>query len=225
MTCCPPDIAIPRLAWFTDFPPLAHMEGAKPAGTAYGWLLTVLAAAELEATFVPAPMVAARELLATGEVDGIGCMGVSPGRVSPFDFSAPYLDSAADLFVKAEHQGEIALDLLRSGVVATPGDGPLAPYLAASGAGIELLPVAGYREALDAVLSGEATAAALNGEVGGYLAAAWFPGSFRLPGAWFLDVPLGVALAKGRWTSFIQRFDAEIDRSAESCPREHRCLP
>lgn len=206
---------IPRLAWFVDFSPIAHVERDQPTGTAYPRLQSLLAAGGLAVEFVPAPQAEARSLLTRGAVDGIACMAVTDGRTAVFDFSLPYLPSSAAFFVDAARPGRVGLEDLKGLAVATPGNGPLVQYLGAPDTGVRVVPVAGYREALEAVLSGEAAAAALNLEVGTCLVETWFPGRFFLPASFYLHTPLGLAMTKGRWSAFIRRFNREVRRTAE----------
>lgn len=203
-------VSAPRLAWFDDFAPIAFLDEGAPAGRAHSILQAAISAAGLGCTFVPTPMSAAQNLFRDGVVDGFASLAIHESRRAVYDCSRTYMTTGAGFFVLRGTEPPDA-GLLHGGLrVATPADGPLVSYLLSRKPAPAVLATADYREALAAVVSGEAVAAALNVDVRGPLAEAHYPGIFQLPASPFLSLPLAVAVAKGRWTGFLERLDRAL---------------
>ena len=198
------------LGYDPDFQPFTcEVEGAA-RGLAIELVRAACGRAGIDVTFVPADLSHRSGQLARGEIQGLACMAVTPARVMEFGFSLPYLTTGAALFAPSGDVPRSLGDIARLSV-ATPTTGPVLAFLRANLPDVVLVPVDGYREALDAVLKNTADVAALNAEAGRRLAEKWFPGRFGRPGPRFMEAGLAVArpLALGR--GFLGVFDAGLD--------------
>lgn len=200
-----------RLAYDNPFPPLAFSEGGEARGAVIDILSEAFARIHIRASFIPTPMEHIRRLLEAGEADGIAFYAITPERKALFDFSDPLLMTGAALFVKSP---EPLADLqeCENRRVATPGTGPLSAYIQREVPGARLLLVQDYREALEAVLAGNADAAALNMHVGRDLIHRLFRGRFTLPDKVFLEMPLAVATMKGSNSSLLDKINEGLRR-------------
>ncbi len=206
-----------RLAFDPDFAPLSHLdEHGRPAGRALEIVRTAAAVSGVAIEFVAVSLGDEASQLETGSVDGLACAAVTPERAALYDFSAPYLHTAASLFRLAEPERPGGPGTAgRPATVATPAGGPLAAALRAERPGMGVVPVAGYAEALEAVIGGAADAAALNAEVGGHLTATRYPGRFLPPGPSIMDLSLAVAALRGsdRGRALLGRLDLGLSHS------------
>ncbi len=213
-----------RLAFDPDFPPLTFLADGRPAGRALERVRAAARVAGLDVEFVPLALDRQAGAVESGAVDGLACAAITSQRATLYVFSRPILRTAAGLFCRADWEGDLVLGAPRApttpatpdarGVnsVATPSGGPLTAQISSEHPGVRVVPVVGYREALEAVLAGDADAAALNAEVGAHLAELWFPGRFLGPGPAIFELDLAVALARGgsRREGVIERLNLGI---------------
>ncbi len=209
-----------RLGFDPDFAPLTFLEGGQPGGRAVEIVREACSRAGFGVELVPVGL-GARDATVTLALDGFVCMAVTPGR-GDFEFSIPYLSTAAALFLRG---GEDKEPGNREGgvTIATPRRGPLFELLLQvtagtkpggmaedAGAGaldggdggaavrvIRVVDGSDYLDCLLRALSGEVDGAALNAEVGRAMVARLFPGAFVEVAAPLPDLGLAVAFGKG----------------------------
>lgn len=134
--------------------------------------------------------------------------GVTPERKKTFDFSDPYLITGGALFVKSSNPPCSDLKELEGKIVATPQKGPLAGYIKENYPKITVYTdVKDYQVTLEAVLNGKAYAAALNTQVGAVLAQKLYPGKFSLPDRGYQEIPIGLAVMKGKQDFLLKKFN------------------
>ena len=183
-----------------DFAPIsfinAHGEGE---GRAISLLREACAAADVACGFVPVVLADQEDALHSGKVDALAAMALTPERKRRFDLSAPYFVTGAAWFALDPFDPES-----RSASIVTPASGPLVRIVAERWPHLAIMPVTGYREALERVAGGEAAAAALNFDAGSFICERDFGGRFALPNVPFLEIPLALACLKGRLTRELQ---------------------
>jgi ABC-type amino acid transport substrate-binding protein len=200
-----------RLAYDQAFAPFAYKD---EGGVARGWSIELVQAAcdriELEVVFIPTDMPSQANMFARGQIDAVMDKAVNAPRVlNEFEFSQHYVLTGAALLRPV---GESSLDLSDAAglKLATPGTGPVFPYLQGAVPTATLISTADYRSSLEAVLAGTADAAALNSDVGYDLAEKLFPGQFGRPGTMFMEVGLAIARPKDMGRDFLDSFDAGL---------------
>jgi polar amino acid transport system substrate-binding protein len=209
-----------RLAYDDPFPPFAFTEDGKAKGVVIDILAGAFRRAGIEAAFVPSPMEKIQCLLDAGEVDGIAFYGVTPERSKVFDFSDPFFVTGAALFTRSPEPPASNLKDYENKSVVTPKTGPLAEYIQREAPGVKLILVRDYLEALRSVLDGKACAAALNYHVGRDLADRLFPGCFTPPKKIFLEMPLAVAMVKGKNRPLVRRINEALAVFKYSAPHK-----
>jgi len=199
---------IVRLVHISSFEPFAKVREGTSEGLAIDVLTAILTNANLKVVFIAEQQDKTEDLLFKGQAEGLAFFGINPARKNTFDFSNPYLISGGALFTKAPNPPCSDLKELEGKTVATPLKGPLAEYIREKFPKVNLYTdVKDYQATLEAVLNGKADAAALNTQVGAVLAQSLFPGKFSLPSKGFLEVPIGVAVLKGKQDDFLRRFN------------------
>ena len=200
-----------KLSYTRSFEPFTVANGDKAEGLAIDVLTAAFAKANLKVIFVGVGQDEEQNSLTTGKVDGLVFFGVTPDRKKTFDFSDPYLITGGALFTKAPNPTSSDLKDFEGKTVATPQKGPLAAYIKNKYPKITLVTdVKDYPETLEAVLNGKAYAAALNTQVGAVLAQKLFPGKFSLPTKGYLEIPIGVAVTKGKQDFLLTKFNAGL---------------
>ena len=197
-----------RLVHIRSFEPFAKVKEGKSEGLAIDILTAIFAKANLKVVFIGEEQDKGEDLLFKGEAEGLAFFGINPARRNTFDFGDPYLISGGALFTKAPNPPCSDLKELEGKTVVTPLKGPLAEYIREKFPKVNLYTdVKDYQATLEAVLNGKADAAALNTQVGAVLAQNLFPGKFSLPSKGFLEVPIGVAVLKGKQDDLLIRFN------------------
>lgn len=184
-----------RLGHHDPFRPFCWTEGSTAQGTFVAALHERLPpGTPLE--WVPGPLDALPQWLASGRIDAIAPQAITPARAAALALSEPLLHTAAALFAPA---GQGAPDPATAGAlrIATPTGGPLAALLSRLAPQAVLHGTAGYVETLDAVLAGRADLAALNIDAGADLIARRYPDRFAPPGRPFARLGLAVAAPAG----------------------------
>ena len=196
-----------RLAHALTWPPFAYVADGKSLGTGVEVARAVLARIGYTYTFVP---VAFDEQMATvlaGHADGMLPFGRNLEREKLFDFSEPLIHSGGALYVRAPAPTPQGLAEMAGKTVVSPKTGPLVAYIRNSYSAVTVVPAADYEESLKLLVEGKADAAALNDVVGGALAARLYPGKVTPAARRFLEIPLCIAVAKGKCQAFIDDFD------------------
>jgi len=197
-----------RLTHIESFEPFAVVENGTSKGLTVDILTEALARVGLKVVFAAQPQEKEQEMVLRGEADGLSFFAINAERKKAFDFSDPYLMTGGALFVKSPAPPCNSLKGLEGRTVATPLKGPLAGHIKKNFPGVKVFTdVKDYKSTLQAVLDGKADAAALNTQVGAVLARDSFPGRFSMPEKGFLEIPVGVAVAKGKHGDFLAKLN------------------
>jgi len=199
-----------RIGFDHPFQPFAYLDGAKPRGSLIDLVANVMARAGLPLEWAPMTLDQTEPALYCGAVDALAFKGITPERASTLDFSATLTISGAALFrAKNLRQSDDPNDFpgLRA---TTPRRGPLAAQFARDYPDIELVLVDSYENAFAMLVKGEVQLAALNFQAGIQIANDLHPGRVGLPGAPYAPLPLALAVAKGKNTELIERFNASL---------------
>jgi len=197
-----------RLTHIKSFEPFAVVKDGRSEGLTVDILTEALSRVGQKIVFKGEPQDKEEDLVLKGDADGLAFFAINAERKKTFDFSDPYLVTGGALFVKAPQPPCNSLKDLEGKTVATPLKGPLAGFIKKNFPGITLLTdVKDYSATLETVLAGKADAAALNTQVGAVLARGSFPGKFSLPEKGFLEIPIGVAVAKGKHGDFLAKLN------------------
>jgi len=197
-----------RLTHIESFEPFAVVEKGTSKGLTVDILTEALSRVGIKAVFSGQPQEKEQEMVLKGEADGVAFFAINPERKKSFDFSDPYLITGGALFVRSPAPPCNSLKGLEGKTVATPLKGPLAGYIKKNFPAVRVLTdVKDYKATLQAVLDGKADAAALNTQVGAVLARSAFPGKFTMPEKGFLEIPVGVAVAKGTHGDFLAKLN------------------
>jgi polar amino acid transport system substrate-binding protein len=196
------------LTHIEPFEPFAVVKGGASEGLTVDILTEALSRAGIKVVFSGQPQEKEQEMVLKGEVDGLSFFAINAERKKSFDFSDPYLMTGGALFVKSPAPPCNSLKGLEGKTVATPLKGPLAGYIKKNFPGVKVFTdVKDYKSTLEMVLDVKADAAALNTQVGAVLARGSFPGKFSMPEKGFLEIPIGVAVAKGKHGDFLAKFN------------------
>lgn len=207
-----------KIGYDPDFAPISFRDArGEPDGVAIGRLAAACSAAGIDCIFVPVALGEQQHRLAEGEVDALAAVASTRERKAGLDLSPPYLETGAAWFSPAPVQ---AVPLDRAAFdpsaapagtrVTTPSAGPLLAILADRWPHLQIVPAASYRDALERVVGGEASAAALNIDAGRQMCRALFPGRFSLPSAPFLTVSLALACGIGLQRAVLARLSAAL---------------
>ncbi len=197
-----------RLSHIKSFEPFAIVKDGKSEGLSIDIITTALGRVGLKGVFVGLEQDREQESLAQGQVDGLVFFAINPERKKIYDFSDPYLMTGGALFVKSPNPPCSDLKELEGKIVATPLKGPLAGYIKEKYPKVTVYTdVKDYEATLQAVLDGKAYAAALNTQVGAVLAQKLFPGKFSLPDRGYQEIPIGMAVMKGKQDLLLKKFN------------------
>lgn len=203
--------SIIKLAYGNPFPPFAVSKKGRPEGLAIAILRESFGKVHLRVVFIPGTMDKIQDLLFDGKTHGLAFMGINSKRKKTYDFSDPYIITSGSLFVKSPNQPSPFLKEFEGKTVVTPKKGPLAGYIQEKFPTVNLISTAkDYPGAMKMVLDGKADAAALNTQVGAYLANQLFPGAFTLPQKSFLEIPIGAAVLKGKHALFLKQLNGGL---------------
>lgn len=196
-----------------EFTPISFTDDAGEAdGRAVRLLRAACERAGVACRFVPVALAAQEARLVDGTVDAIAVMAATPERRARYGLSEPYLITGAAWFA-LKSSGLRPFDPgAAPAAIATPATGPLVRVVAESWPHLAVLPVSGYREALDKVAGGEAAAAALNFDAGKHMCEVLHSGKFALPEQPFLEIPLAVACRSGSQDAALARLFAALGR-------------
>ena len=196
-----------RAAHAESFPPYAEARAGKSEGLAVEILREAASRAGLELQLVVVPFEQLQRTLEDGRADGIFPTGDTPERRKVFDFSAPLLATGGSLYVRAPGQAPSDLASFAGKTVVTPRTGPLAAYIEKNAPEVKVVRTASYEESLQQLVEGKVDAAALNSHVGGQIAAKLYPGRVSAAPRMFLEVPLGVAVPRGKQAETLKRLN------------------
>jgi len=192
-----------RFAYVEPFYPYAFLKEGETTGIAPELLHLALGPMGFEVEWTGMNLEEVQNAVQAGRADAIGVFARIPERMSSFDFSDPLCTTTAGLFCRKADPPRFRLEDHAGRTVCTPARGPLANFIKSRYPDVRVKTVADYAAALEAVLLGEASAAALNLQVGGTLVQERFPDSFHLPDRTIFEVDLCVAVCKGKHAEVI----------------------
>lgn len=199
-----------RIAHAQDFAPLAEVKEGKSEGLAVDILRAAAERAGLEVKFVAVPFEQTQITLADGRADAAFPLGVTPERRQLFDFTEGLLVTGATLYVRAPNVPPESLTALAGKIVVTPRTGPLAAFIEKTAPAVKLVVTKDYEESLTRIVRGEADAAALNNHVGVHMAAQLYPGQLAHSPKLLQELPLAVAVPKGKSANFVAMLNEGI---------------
>jgi len=185
-----------KIAVDQNFPPFIRMEADKPAGLGIALLEAAASRTGLELRLIPKPFAQIQAAVETGEADAIFPLTANPQRLERFHFSEPLISTGGALFVRHPEATPANVHALHGKSILTPKTGPLGNALRRMAPNIARIETRDYDETLKRLLSGEASAAALNLQVGRQLVSAHYAGQITLPERYFWEVSLRVAVSK-----------------------------
>lgn len=198
-----------RVAHDQRFPPFAEVKNGRSEGLAVDILEAAAVKAGLELMLAPVPFAEVQKTLDDGRADAIFPLAINPERAKLFDFSAPLVVTGGAWFVRAgSPTPEFAA--LAGKTVTTPKTGPLADYIAKRYPDVKLVVTADYDESLKQLVNGEADAAALNFQAGARIARLVVPGKVTEPKTLFWELPLAVAVPKGKRADLVAKLNEGI---------------
>jgi len=162
--------------------------------------------------FVAVPFDEVQETMKDGRADAIFPLGINPQRHQTFDFTEPLFVTGAALFTRRSdpYSASPSFDDLIGKAVTTPSRGPLVGFISARFPRVTLIQSTNYDESLSQLIRGDADAAALNLQVGSAMVARQWSESIRTPRGSFLDLPLAVAVTRGRNKWLIARLNETL---------------
>jgi polar amino acid transport system substrate-binding protein len=204
-----------RIGFDNPFRPLAWSVDERPEGPLIEMAARVLEAARFKATFVPLALQHSLGALAAGDVDILAFKAVVPDREAEMLFTTPLMITGAALFRPASTVEPLGSEYSPR-IVATPAKGPLVNLLAKRFPEARPLLTEDYPKALEAVIAGEADAAALNVHVGWHWAEALYPKRFARPQQVIEKLPLAMVVGKRSGAALRNRLDACIRKLVAS---------
>jgi polar amino acid transport system substrate-binding protein len=148
--------------------------------------------------------------MADGRADAYFPLSITPERLQSFDFSDVLVVTGGSLFVCAPDVPPKSLRELAGKIVVTPRTGPVAPFIQRTEPAIKLVVTADYEDSLGRLVRGEAAAAALSYHVGSRIADRMFPSRVLGSPHMFLELPLAVAVPKGKRAELLKRLNVGI---------------
>jgi ABC-type amino acid transport substrate-binding protein len=197
-----------RIAHAQDFPPLAEVKDGKSEGLAVEILRAAAARSGLQVNFVAVPF--EQVTLEDGRADAAFPLAITPERRQLFDFTEGLLVTGATLYVRAPNVPPESLTALSDRIVVTPRTGPLAAFIERTAPTVKLVVAKDYEDSLTRLMRGEADAAALNYHVGTHLAARLYPGQLVHSPKLLQELPLAVAVPKGKGVDLVALPNAGI---------------
>jgi len=204
-----------KLAYINPLPPFAVWKETGHEGLAIDIVEQSLRRSSVNVAFLPAAMNEVQDLVLAQKIQGIAFLALNSARRRIYDFSDPYIFTGGALFVKSSNPPPGDLKELMGRIVTTPDKGPHVDYIAKEFPTVNLLTVADYRTAMEAVLEGRADAAALDIEIGTHLSSLMFPGKFTLPERVFNRSVLAVAVLKDTQGSLLKLFNDGLEKIKE----------
>jgi polar amino acid transport system substrate-binding protein len=187
-----------RFAHDQGFPPFAEVKHGRSEGLAVDILLAAAGRAGIEVTLVPVPFDQRQLTLEDGRADAYFPLSITPERRHLFDFSDVLVVTGGSMFVRAPSVPPEGLAALSGKIVVTPQTGPIAAFVEQTTPTAKLVVTADYEDSLGKLVRGEASAALLSYHVGMRVADRLYPGKvIRSPNI-FLELPLAVAMPRGR---------------------------
>ena len=204
-----------KLAHVDPFPPFAYISSGQSEGFGIETLDAALKEVDMKAIYVPKGLEVIKTALHSGEADGIAVYAITPDRQKIYDYSDAVIQTGAGLFVAVSDSLDFDLEDCAGKRICTPKEGPLTNLINEKFPDVDLETVLDYPSALEAVAQGKADGAALNFHVGAKLARELFPKQFKMPEKMFFEMPLAVAVLKGKRDDMLRRINSGLKRAKE----------
>jgi ABC-type amino acid transport substrate-binding protein len=198
-----------RIAHDADFAPLAFLDQGESRGLVVELLTDVLARIGHTPEFVIVPLADHEAALRSGAADALAFKSIIPEFAEKYDQSAPLVTTGAAWFGPRDNDWAGSKPPA-GGRVVTPGRGPLVGLLTRDPSDLVLSTVDSYAEALAAVVGGAADVAALNFDVGGYLARRDHPHTIAVPAEPFEAQPTAFCVLKGHNGDLLSAFNRAL---------------
>jgi polar amino acid transport system substrate-binding protein len=201
-----------RFAHDLGFPPFAERIATGSAGMIVDMLRACGTRAGFLTEFVAVPFDEVQKTMKDGRADAIFPLGINPERREIFNFSEPLFVTGAALFTRRSdpYPSWPSFDDLIGKIVTTPRTGPLVDYIVSRFPKVTLIPSDDYDQSLAQLMRGDADAAALNLQVGATMVVRHWSDLIRTPQGSFLDLPLAVAVLRGRNEWLIARLNETL---------------
>jgi polar amino acid transport system substrate-binding protein len=199
-----------RVAHDSGFPPFAEVKDGKSEGLAVDIFRAAAARVGIDVELVPVSFEQRQLTLADGRADAYFPLSITRERLQSFDFSDVLIVTGGALFVRASDVPPENLAELAEKIVVTPRTGPIAPFIQKTVPTIKLVVTTDYEDSLGRLVRGEAIAAALSYQVGSRIADRLFPGQVLRSRNMFQELPLAVAVPKGKRAELLTRLNAGI---------------
>jgi polar amino acid transport system substrate-binding protein len=187
-----------RIAHDQKFPPFSMSNGGNSEGLTLDILRAVAARAGIDMVFVPVSFDQRQATLENGRAEAYFPLSITPERLQTFDFSEVIVVTGGSVFVRAPNVPPDALDGLAGKIVVTPQTGPIAAFVKRTAPNVKLVVTVDYEDSLGRLARGEADAAVLSYHVGQRFVDRLYPGQISRSSKMFLELPLAVAVAKGK---------------------------
>ena len=193
--------------------PFAYVQDGKTTGLVADILRAAAAREKIDLVFVPESPAQLTETLSNGTTDAIAPMPIGSQK---YDFTTAFVTTGGALFVRAPNPAPSGVADLSGKTVITPKDGPFIPFFAKKFPSVTVVPAAEaamsdeYAASLNAVVGGQADAAALNLHEGTRVVAASYAGKITVPTTMFVQFALALAVTKGTHADLLKRLDAGL---------------
>ncbi len=187
-----------RIAHDENFAPFSMSNDGNSEGIAVDVLRAAAARVGVEMIFVPVPFDQRQATLENRRAEAYFPLAIIPERLQSFDFSEVLILTGGSVFVRAPDVPPDALDALAGKVVVTPQTGPFAAFVRRTAPTVQLVVTVDYEDSLGRLVRGEADAAVLSYHVGQRFVDRLYPGLISRSQKMFLELPLAVAVAKGK---------------------------
>ena len=199
-----------RIAHDRGFPPFAEAKEGKSEGLAVDILRAASTRAGVKVNFVPVPFDQRQLTLEDGRAEAYFPLSITPERLQLFDFTEVLVVTGGSLFVRAPNVPPESLAALAGKTVVTPRTGPIAPFIQKTAPAVNLVVTTDYEDSLNRLVRGEASAAALSCHVGQCIADQFYPDQVIRSPSMFLELPLAVAVPKGKSAELLIRLNVGI---------------
>jgi len=202
-----------RIAHPAQLAPFIYVQDGKTVGLVADILRAAAAREDIDIVFVPESIAELQGTLTSGTADALAPAPIGPGR---YDFTTAFVITGGALFVRAPNPAPSGLAALSGKTVITPEGGPFVSFIRQKFPNVKVVPTSKstmtneYVESLDQVVSGQADAAALNVREGARVVAASYEGKITVPTTMFIELSLGLAVAKGQHADLLKRLDAGL---------------
>jgi ABC-type amino acid transport substrate-binding protein len=199
-----------RVAHDQGFPPFAQVRDGKSEGLAVDIFRAAAARAGVEVKFVPVPFEQRQLTLEDGGADAYFPLSITPERLQLFDFTDELVVTGGSIFVCAPNVPPENLAALGGMILVTPRTGPIAPFIQKTAPAVKLVVTTDYEDSLSRLVRGQADAAALGYHVGLHISNRLYPGQIIGSPHMFMELPLAVAVPKGKRADLLARLDVGI---------------